>query len=282
MPATINCIFSNQFPGPLKPAFRRAAATWSQVLNSNQPIRIYAIYGIDLPGTLHAMCISQGRENVLNAPAMLPDTWYVSALAKKLANQDIAPNEPDMTILFRRKPTPNNGWWGDENGPMPNDRYDFESVALHEMGHGFGFVGLFWVDPMSQPPVGSYGANAILGRLPQGVDLHFQLPNDLRGHPTQFGRKVIDGSGLALTGPKFYTNNSTALGTALTIRPLRFSIPGNPNGGHPLYVVNPFRVNSSVEHLDIAGSLMSPAITPGTQRRAVDQPVRDVMTALGW
>jgi hypothetical protein len=283
MPVIITCSYSPGFPALRQPAIERAAATWAALLDSQFPIRVRVIWdpNIQLPPDLSAMCIPQGRRNGANLTA---NTWYVSSLAKKLINFDHHLGEQDMALIFNAGPNLN---WN--NGPAqaaPN-QYDLESIALHEMGHGMGFVGLFWVDN-AQPPLGSYGNDAILHALPalnQHV-LGFPPLTQLDGQPSQFGGKVIDSLGRTLVAPP-YVNGSALLAQALNGEignsQLRYALPNAPQGGPQLYVpYQNFTPFSSIEHLDDPQSLMYFSIGLGVTRRQVDQPVIDIMHNLGW
>jgi hypothetical protein len=277
MPVLINCTFSPQFPNALHPAVQRAVATWGQLLNSPLPVRVRAIWEpqIQLPPNLSAMCIPQGRQGLHNLTA---DTWYASSVAKKLAGGDPNLGEQDMALLFNTQLP----WYGGTGAPGPN-QYDMESITLHEMGHGLGFVGLFWYDA----PFGSYGNNAILNALPPVPPalLGFVLPGDLFGWPSQYGRKVIDSNNVLLVSGT-YGNGSVQVGQALNGAvgngQLRYRRPTMPQGGHVLYVPPAFAPFSSIEHLNDVNSLMYFTIPVGAQHRQVDPPVLDILRDLGW
>ncbi len=227
-----------------------------------------------LPPNLAAMCVPNGALWPNPAPAGIQaNTWYVSALADKITQQNQHPGSPDMTILF------NSGLLWNAGPVVPANRYDFESVSLHEMAHGLGFLGLFLATPSALGPiVGSYGNPAILGQLPPGIGYGFGLPA-LAGQPSVFGRLVRDANGQFLTNPNYYPANSQALGAALSGPALYFD---QLNPGRQLYTPNPFRLFSSVEHLNDPNSLMCHSIGLGVNRRVVDAPVRAIMTRLGW
>lgn len=228
-----------------------------------------------MPAHLAAMCVPNGSLWANQPPANIrANTWYVSALADKITQQDQHPNEPDMAVLFNA----NLNWNAGPN--VPANRYDLESVSLHEMAHGLGFLGLFYVTPQALPPptLGSYGNPAILGALPPGVDYGFTLPA-LNWQPSIFGSFVCDNLGHHLTNPVYYAPNSAALGAALSGPALYFD---QIDPAHTLYTPNPFALFSSVEHLDDGTSLMCHSIGLGVNRRVVDAPVSAIMTQLGW
>jgi hypothetical protein len=68
--------------------------------------------------------------------------YFPDALANSLTGRDDAPGMPDIVADFSN--TPGLYYFGeDPNGiaTCPDDCYDFESVVLHELGHGLGFLG---------------------------------------------------------------------------------------------------------------------------------------------
>jgi len=265
--------YLNNFPPPAQVAFARALNTWANALNSAVEVQVSAIWGVELPGDLTAICIPNLIENFPNAPVR--DTWYPSSLADKVAGQDLQPNEPDLAVFFGNNPT-----WYTGAGNPPANQIDLESVALHELCHGLGFVGPFWLQG-GWPYIGSYGNQALIihaNAIVQGTgqQLGFQLPN-LNNHPNVYGLHIQDLGGDHLTNPGRYPNNSTNLGAPLVSNNLFFDL-----NRHQVYAPNPFVPLISVDHLNDPNSLMRPSIGPGQRVRAVDHPVLQILNALGW
>ena len=76
-----------------------------------------------------------------NAPSGLePDTWYPYALADAIRGEDIEAGAGnfDISATFN---SAFDRWHFDTNVPAPNNRFDFATVVLHELGHGLGFIG---------------------------------------------------------------------------------------------------------------------------------------------
>jgi hypothetical protein len=266
--------FVNNFPGPEQQAFQKALDTWSAALDSNQEIDVTAIWGATLINNLTAICIPNAIEDFQNSP--VASTWYPSALADKLANQDLQPQEEDLTVFFSNAYN-----WNAGPGNPGGNQLDLESVALHELGHGLGMVGVFLAT--GWPWVGSYGSQHLIGlaqqvvqQSGQGQYLGFQLPN-LNNHPSIYGLQIQNANGDYLTDPNQYANPSNQLGAQL--------ISGNvfADVNHTqVYAPNPFIPFTSIDHLNNANSLMRPSIQPGQHVRQIDQPVLDIMHALGW
>ena len=77
----------------------------------------------------------------------MTNRYYPVALANSLAVQDLSPGQADISITFADDAS----WYYDYNGSPWSGTYDFTSVALHELGHGLGFIGSTSVD-------GNYGS----------------------------------------------------------------------------------------------------------------------------
>lgn len=272
MPLNFNTTYMNNFPPAAQAAFGRALNTWSHALDSPVQVEIWAVWGANLPPHLSACCIPNSVDNFLNAP--IGNVWYPSSLADKLAGHDLKGNEPDFTIFFG-----NENWYTGTGNP-PHDQFDLESIALHEMGHGFGFVGTFWATN-TWPNTGSYGGPELIALANQVVEdtdqqLGFELPN-LNNQPSVYGVHIEDQARVALTGPANYQNNSQALGEALVGYNLSFD-----SNHAPIYAPNPFLPFTSIDHLNDPNSLMRPCIDPGVRIRAIDAPVTAILAALGW
>jgi hypothetical protein len=278
MPLVFNTNYANNFPQNAMAAVQRAMNTWSAALNSNSQIDVNAIWGTILPG-FSAVCIPNAIENYQNPQnPPLNNVWYPSALADALAGVDLQPNDEDFTIFFAAAN------WNLGPGNPGHGEYDLESVALHEIAHGLGMVGIYWAT--GWPWVGNYGDNQLIAAATnlinnsgQGQNLGFQLPANLNGHPSIYGLHIQDANGNYLTDPQQYPNlPSQQLGAELIGGNVFFDL--NPRV--MVYAPNPFAPFTSIDHLNIPGSLMQPHIAPGVRIRAIDQPVLDVMHALGW
>jgi hypothetical protein len=135
-------------------AFQKAAELWGALLDSDVEIRIKASFEpLDCTattGTLGAAGPATSVQGFTNAP--LPQTWYVVALANKLAGRDLAPSAPGHIIAQFNSKVGTAGcletsqwYYGLDN--QHGAKIDLVSVLLHEFGHGLGFLTL--VDPQS-------------------------------------------------------------------------------------------------------------------------------------
>ncbi len=140
-------------------AFEAAASVWGRRLGGSVPIEISASFD-PLGGTATRAVLGQASPQGLFAnwdgPRQPPlsNTYYVYALANNLAGSDLAPDEVDITAQFNSDVDgpdvlgSTNFYYG-LDGVSGSDS-DFFATALHEMGHGLGFTGLFNRDGSSQ------------------------------------------------------------------------------------------------------------------------------------
>jgi hypothetical protein len=229
----------NNFPEWAKEQFQAAADVWSTHFQSSVPVNIDVswtrtssseILGSARPGSFFA--------GFVGAPD--PSLWYASALANALAGRDLNGNSPEMVIQVNSLAT----WFRGTTGLPSSDEYDLQSVFLHEMAHGLGFLSNDSYDPF-------FG----LGSLdePTPYDAYAQ---------TEDGRRLAD-----LDSP------SVELGIALRSK-LVWSGPLGiaANGGEKplLHTPSTYQDGSSVSHLDDAtyssagkDSVMTPSLNPG-------------------
>lgn len=133
-------------------ALEYAAGIWAAQVVSPVEIRISATFD---PLSCNASSTTLGTAGPVSvfrdfAGAPRPGTYYPSALADRLAGTDIAPDEDDIDASFNSVfgttcPFPA-GWYYGLDGLTPGEDSDFVTVALHELGHGLGFITLFDVD----------------------------------------------------------------------------------------------------------------------------------------
>jgi hypothetical protein len=242
MPLNFNVAYAGNFPQDGQAAFDRATTTWRGTLTSAVRVEVRAVWGPALGHGLTAITVPNGVQNFTNAPLM--NTWYPSALADKLAGVDVQPGQPDMVIFFDS--TLN--WHFDASAPQQT-QLDLESIALHEICHGFGFLGLFWFQ--AWPYSGSYGNNALtttVQNLLQALNLQipFALPL-LQLHPSVYGVHIKDHDDHYLVDEDRYPRFSPHLGRALISNNLFFDLQNRAK----VYAPNPFVPFTSIEHLDL-------------------------------
>ena len=227
------------FPEWAKKDFQAAVDIWSANFSSAVPVTIDATWG---RSTSYGVLGSARPGNYYSGFDGAPDQslWYPSALANALAGKDLEPENPEMVIQVNSMAT-----WNTRNDGTPrSNEYDLESVFLHEMGHGLGFLSTDSYDQF-------FGYGTI--EQPTPYDAYAQLAD---------GRRLSD-----LPSP------SIELGKALTSTlvwagPLGMAA----NGGQKpiLYTPSRYEEGSSVSHLDEttyanlgANSIMTPNLDAG-------------------
>ena len=169
-----------------------------------------------------------------------PSLWYSSALANALAGKDLDKANPEIMIQVNSAAP----WNTRGDGVPTSDEYDLQSVFLHEIGHGLGFLSNDAYDPF-------FG----LGSLDQPTPFDAYLQ-------TSDGRRLAD-----LPTP------SKELGVALTSSLVWTGANAvKANGGvkPKMYTPARYESGSSTSHLDEAtfstagiDSVMTPSLDPG-------------------
>jgi hypothetical protein len=226
-------------PSDAKDAFQYAVDIWAASFESNVPVEIEVHWE---PSTINGVLGSARPGDYFNAFDGAPDQdlWYPSALANKLAKKDLAPSKVDIVLRFNS----NALWYTSIDGRVPRLNYDLASTAVHEIGHGLGFLSNAEYDRF-------FNTGYIIQPTP--YDAYVQLPD---------GRRFTD-----------FCARSVDLGRAMT-SPLVWSGPAATaanNGVKPkLYSPRPYEDGSSITHLDenafSTGSpdaVMTPVLDPG-------------------
>jgi hypothetical protein len=229
----------NNFPEWAKEEVQAAVDVWAANFASTVTIKIDASWGRSSSwGILGSARPGSFYSAFSGAPD--PSLWYASALANALAGKDLDKANPEMIIQVNSSAA-----WNTRGDGMPgNNEYDLESVFLHEIAHGLGFLSNDAYDAF-------YGIASL--DQPTPFDAYAQ---------TTDGRRLAD-----LPSP------SLELGKALTSElvwsgPL--GIKAN-NGVKPkLYTPSRYESGSSTSHLDEAtfsktglDSVMTPNLDPG-------------------
>lgn len=256
----VRVTYTPNFPTAARTAFDAAAAVWQTVVTSSVPITVTATWE-DL-----------GASNVLGATSPgafytgqdLGDgaTYYPKALVNALSGLQNDPRVPDISASFNSGAT---GLYFGTDGNPPLGQTDFETIVLHELGHGLGMVSDLAVDPAT--------GRGSLSDLPDVYDIHVAAPTGLR--PVD----APDGSAL-LTGElrSGYAGWSGGAGRA-----------AYGDEWPSLYAPSTYAEGSSFSHLDEASypqgdpdSLMTPFLAPDEVIRDPGAIVRGVLADMGW
>jgi len=227
------------FPEWAKKDFQAAVDIWGANFASNVTITIEASWG---RSASFGVLGSARPGNYYSGFDGAPDAslWYPSALANALAGKDLDPQNAEMIIQVNSMAT-----WNTRNDGAPrSNEYDLESVFLHEMAHGLGFLSTDSYDSF-------FGYGTI--EQPTPFDAYAQLPDkrrlsDLPSPSLELGK--------ALNSPLTWSGES---GTAA-------------NNGTPIVLYTPSRYEegSSVSHIDEttyanlgSNSIMTPNLDSG-------------------
>ena len=229
----------NNFPDWAKKEVQAAVNVWSANFSSSVPITVDASWGRSSSwGVLGSARPGSFFSAFSGAPD--PSLWYSSATANALAGRDLDKANPEIIIQV------NSGaiWNTRGDGTPSSIEYDLESVFIHELGHGLGFLSNDAYDPL-------YG----LGSLDQPTPFDAYLQ-------TSDGRRLAD-----LPTP------SQELGVALTSSLVWNGALGiKANGGikPKMYTPSRYESGSSTSHLDEntfsksgLDSVMTPSLDPG-------------------
>lgn len=234
----------NNFPEWAKKEVQAAINTWSSYYVSKVPIHVEASW--IRPRDPRILGSAMPVDYFAGFPGAPDSTlWYPSALANALAGTDLDSKNSEMVIEVNST----QNWDQRGDGAPTTTEFDLQSVFIHEICHGLGFLSTDSYD--SNPLSLTYKWGKIV--RPTAFDAYAQLP---------------DGSRLAdLPSP------SVELGKAMT-NPLIWSGPNGikANGGVKplLYSPNEYDGGSSVSHLDEAtfhsspkDSVMTPSLDAG-------------------
>ena len=249
-----------------KAAFQAAIDIWSSQLSATVPITVNAQFRSDLgQNVLGSAGATEYWRNFPGAPVR--NTFYPVTLGSALAGRDLntsnGVNEPMIDANFSSVAN----WYFGTDGETPPDKTDFESVVLHEVGHGLGFAGSAEVK----------GGDATIGLGGSSA-------------PVVYDRFVVDGNG---NQPYLLAGNSALLLSIYTSNNLYWNGPlaiANNNGQKPkLYAPSTWQKGSSYSHLDDAtypagnpNALMTHAISRGESRHDPGPIVRGMFADMGW
>ena len=129
--APFSVVYIGDWTATQKAAFQRAVDVWSRLLVSSVTIKVNASLTSLGPGFLGSAGpagLAQDTED---------GTWYPIALGNAIEGRDLNGSDPEIEAEF---PSDNSQiYYG--TGTPPAGTYDFTSTAMHELGHGLGFLG---------------------------------------------------------------------------------------------------------------------------------------------
>ncbi len=152
-------------------------------------------------------------------------------------------------------------WYAGESGTVPNDKYDFQSVALHELTHGFGFTSLIKAD----------GAG-LQNLTPGQPDTYSQLDRRLRLGSAANAPLVIT------SGGTFNTAQVTAADLAGSNIYFHGEMATAANSGAAIRMTG-----GNLSHIgDHTASVMYPSFSFGENKRAYSSIDMAMLIDMGW
>ena len=275
-PFTVNYLTAGGAPAwtsTQRAAMQRAVDVWSRLLVSSVPIEVDAVLEPLGPGVLGSA-----------APATIVQdddgTWYPIALANAVEGADLNGGGAEIEASF---PSDGTGiHYG--TGTPPPGTYDFTSTAMHELGHGLGFLGTATVqlgddDATTSDDVGFLG---VLGGDPVVFD-RFVVRQ-----PSDSNEPAASATPLLGIG-----DGTTQLAAALQSRQLYWDGPaGRAAAGDrrpELFAPLPWEDGSSYAHLDEAvyppgslNSLMTPVGDPQEVNPEPGPVALGILQDTGW
>ncbi len=253
------------FPSDAKAAFEYAVGIWETIIESDIPIYIQANWRTMDTNVLGSAGPTDYYSNFKNAPHK--NRFYpVSVYEKITKTQVTGAASPDINATFNKDVK----WYFGTDGKTPELLYDFVTVVLHEIGHGLGFTGFFYV-------AGSMGAYG----------------NDNAGDASAFDYMVVNDQNKLLTDTSVFKMPSSKLFSALTSNGLYINSPAaktvNTGSLPRLYAPSTYNDGSSIYHLNDAtypssneNTLMTHTIGKG---EAVHDPgpiTKGILADIGW
>ena len=230
--------FTN-FPADAKQAVQRAVDIWSSSFSSKVPVTVDAIWEKDQNSSV----LGSARPGFyFNGFPGAPDEdiWYPSTLANTLAGKDLDPKQSEIVLKINSSIL----WYTGIDGKPSKQSYDLTSVALHEIGHGMGFLSNAEYDRF-------FGTGYMFQPTP--YDAFVQLPD---------GRTFLDFCSRSLDLGKAMTSNLVWSGNQ--------GIAANGGAKPKLFTPTPYLDGSSITHLDedsfaqsSTDALMTPNLEPG-------------------
>ncbi len=229
----------NAAPAEVQTAIQYSADIWSSILVSPVPIKLLVNW-FPLGAATLGITFPNGRRDFPNAP--MDSTWYATSLANSIAGNELNVGENDFEIWINSS----TNWYYGTDGMPGVGQYDLVSIALHEMCHGLGFVGL----SKKVSTTGSFGLLQASDFSPLFTTFPWPQLDTL---PSVFDRHLENSSSNALID---LGNPSAPLGSAFTSNQVYFggALANVANGGSHvrIYAPSAWALGSSCVHLNEA------------------------------
>ena len=253
------------FPQKAKDAFEYAVNIWAHILESDVPIYIQANWRSLGTNTLGSAGPSDYYTNFKNIPHS--GRYYPVAVVEKITKTEITDSlSPDIVANFNK----DINWYYGTDGNTPDLQYDFVSVVLHEITHGLGFTGFFYINNSKQ---GVYGFDNIGDAA--AFDLLVVRNNNQLVDTTIYEMPSIL-LGKMMISSLLYANSPIAISANKNKKPHLYA-PSEFDGGSSIYHLNEYTYPSGNEN-----SLMTPFIGKGEVIRSPGPLTEGILYDIGW
>lgn len=230
-------------------AVEAAATIWASVLDIDVPVRVRV--DKDLANELPSDVLGGASPTQFVGPEGSVTTYSI-AQGNQLAGADLNGGSPEISVVLSEEDIFDTGL----DASVPAGRFSLVTLALHELGHGLGFV--------------SWSRDIGGGQLRILIN---QFVN------------VFDSFVRTAGGADVTKLSTTALQSALR-NPLRWGGPDgtrlNGNKAINLYAPPNFEPGSSVAHVSADNHVLAPFINPGVAILSVSNDVRGMFADMGW
>jgi hypothetical protein len=253
------------FPQKAKDAFEYAVNIWEHIIESDVPIYIQANWRPQGQNTLGSAGPSDYYTDFKNIPHK--NRFYPVAIVEKITKTEITgSSSPDIVATFNE----DIDWYFETDGDTPELLYDFVTVVLHEITHGLGFTGFFFVSN----DLGNYGYEEF-GEA-AAFDLLVIKNNGDELVDTAIFK--IESSELndALISGSIYANSPSAIKKSNNYKPRLYS-PSTWDDGSSIYHLNDLTYPGGTEN-----ALMTHAIGKGEANHNPGPISSGIMNDIGW
>ena len=262
-------------PAGLVAALDNAAQRWSNYLIITQPIKVNIILINNSLYPFSGLTIGNGRKNFSNAP--VNNFIYPTSLANQIAGSELNPGEYDMDIYVNLY-TP--FYYG--TGKPANNKMDFITFIMHEIGHGLGFYSDGYVDSNNLGSFGNIPPSAL-----SPLTTSFPWPGQ-DSVPTIYDKYIIKASQSNLVG--IAPQNTVTLGDSIKYTANYFDGPmyaNISNGGQAVKLsggTGTFSLGVDLLHLhsSICNSIMSYCWGLGDTVRKPANLELGILKEIGW
>lgn len=274
-------------------AFQRAVDTWATHIRSDATIRISASFGDLGPrvlgGARPAYAVGEIDGDSLVVAIDLLEAINGQALEDLNPMSTRTSSDPEIFAQFNSERTD----WNYDEGPAAPNEIDFETVVLHEIGHGLQFASTFSYNASAggstcngQAGTACYGFGTGFPSTYDRQAVLFQSASETEDFLIDFPNPSVElADAVQVTASEFATEQVRFTGPSATATGLIDNGPQPPI----LYFPSPWQPGSSGSHVNeatyppsSADALMTPDFGLGETTRLPGPVVCGILDDMGW